>query len=92
MDRVQKAGSCAGVQVLGGSRSNAGFVAAPSTNRGASNTPPSGPRYQLQVGSLAVAPGVPTTPGVPTAGVPTAGVPMAGMPMAGVPTAGVPLP
>jgi hypothetical protein len=42
MDMVQKARSHAGVQVLEGSRSNAGFVAVPSTNRGASHTPPSG--------------------------------------------------
>jgi hypothetical protein len=35
-----------------------------------------GPRYQLQVGSLAAALGVPTMPGVPTTGVPTAGVRM----------------
>jgi hypothetical protein len=52
MDKVRKAGSRAGVKVLGGSRSNAGFVAAPSTNRGASNTPPSGAALSTTGGLL----------------------------------------
>jgi hypothetical protein len=52
MDKVRKAGSRAGVKVLGGSRSNAGFVATPSTNRGASNTPPSGAALSTTGGLL----------------------------------------